>query len=171
MNYRVAALLSYFTGLAPVPQTRKDKKMATAPQTFANHTRWQPPFHFFVVPVMLINVIWSVVQFVRAPGLNSGWWIVVSLALLVLAFLVRLNSLKVQDRLIRLEEKLRYQQILSATACQQADALNIGQMIALRFAGDEELEELVGAVLAGKLARTSEIKGAIKGWRADTFRV
>jgi hypothetical protein len=145
--------------------------MATTPQTFANHTRWQPPFHFFIVPVMLINVIWSVVQFVRAPGLNSGWWIVVSLALLVLAFLVRLNSLKVQDRLIRLEEKLRYQQILSATACQQADALNIGQMIALRFAGDEELEELVGAVLAGKLARTREIKRAIKGWRADTFRV
>jgi hypothetical protein len=145
--------------------------MATTPQTFANHTRWQPPFHFFIVPVMLINVIWSVVQFVRAPGLNSGWWIVVSLALLVLAFLVRLNSLKVQDRLIRLEEKLRYQHILSATACQQADALNIGQMIALRFAGDEELEELVGAVLAGKLARTREIKRAIKGWRADTFRV
>jgi hypothetical protein len=145
--------------------------MATTTQTFANHTRWQPPFHFFIVPVMLINVIWSVVQFVRAPGLNSGWWIVVSLALLVLAFLVRLNSLKVQDRLIRLEEKLRYQQILSAPACQQADALNIGQMIALRFAGDEELEELVGAVLAGKLARTKEIKRAIKGWRADTFRV
>ena len=145
--------------------------MANTPQTFANHTRWQPPFHFFIVPVMLINVIWSVVQFVKAPGLNSGWWIIVSLALLVLAFLVRLNSLKVQDRLIRLEEKLRYQQILSATVCQQASALNPGQMVALRFAGDDELEELVSAVLAGKLARAGDIKRAIKGWRADTFRV
>ena len=145
--------------------------MATTPQTFANHTRSQPPFHFFVVPVMLINVIWSVVQFVTGPTLNSGWWIIVSLALVVLAFLVRLNSLRVQDRLIRLEETLRYRQILSATLCQETAALTPGQIIALRFAGDEELEELVGAVLAGKLARTSEIKRAIKGWRADTFRV
>jgi len=145
--------------------------MANTPQTFANHTRWQPPFHFFIAPVMLINVIWSVVQFIKAPGLNSGWWIVVSVALLVLAFLVRLNSLKVQDRLIRLEEKLRYQQILSAPICQQASALNMGQIIALRFAGDDELEELVGSVLAGKLAKAGDIKRAIKGWRADMFRV
>ncbi len=145
--------------------------MANTPQTFANHTRWQPPFHFFVAPVMLINVIWSVVQFVKAPGLNSGWWIIVSLALVVLAFLVRLNSLRVQDRLIRLEEKLRYQQILSATACQQAGALNTNQIIALRFAGDDELEGLVAAALAGKLAKTTDIKRAIKDWRADTFRV
>jgi len=148
-----------------------EKEMANTPQTFANHTRWQPPFHFFIAPVMLINVIWSVVQFIKAPGLNSGWWIVVSVALLVLAFLVRLNSLKVQDRLIRLEEKLRYQQILSAPICQQASALNMGQIIALRFAGDDELEELVGSVLAGKLARAGDIKRAIKGWRADMFRV
>jgi len=148
-----------------------EKEMANTPQTFANHTRWQPPFHFFIAPVMLINVIWSVVQFIKAPGLNSGWWIVVSVALLVLAFLVRLNSLKVQDRLIRLEEKLRYQQILSAPICQQASALNMGQIIALRFAGDDELEELVGSVLAGKLAKAGDIKRAIKGWRADMFRV
>jgi len=145
--------------------------MANTPQTFANHTRWQPPFHFFIVPVMLINVIWSVVQFIKAPGLNSGWWIIVSVALLVLAFLVRVNSLTVQDRLIRLEEKLRYQQILPAPICQQASALNMGQIIALRFAGDDELEELVGSVLAGKLAKAGDIKRAIKGWRADMFRV
>ncbi len=145
--------------------------MANTPQTFANHTRWQPPFHFFVAPVMLINVIWSVVQFVRAPGLNSGWWIIVSLALLVLAFLVRLNSLRVQDRLIRLEEKLRYQQVLSAAVCQQTGALNTSQIIALRFAADDELEGLVADALAGKLAKTTDIKRAIKDWRADTFRV
>jgi len=145
--------------------------VANTPQTFANHTRWQPPFHFFVAPVMLINVIWSVVQFVRAPGLNSGWWIIVSLALLVLAFLVRLNSLRVQDRLIRLEEKLRYQQVLSAAVCQQTGALNTSQIIALRFAADDELEGLVADALAGKLAKTTDIKRAIKDWRADTFRV
>ena len=145
--------------------------MADTPQSFANHTRWQPPLHFFVLPVMLINVIWAIVVFVKAPDRNSGWWIVVSLALLVLVFFVRLNPLKAQDRLIRLEEKLRYQQLLSPALCQQAVALSPNQIIALRFAGDDELEELVTAVLAGKLTRNKEIKSAIKNWRADTFRV
>lgn len=140
-------------------------------QTFANHTRWQPPIHFFVLPVMLINVIWSIVQFVMSPGWNSGWWIVVSLALLVLTFFVRLNPLKAQDRIIRLEETIRYQQLLSPAVNQQAGALTPRQIIALRFAGDAELEELVSAVVAGKFARPKDIKRAIKNWRADTFRV
>lgn len=141
------------------------------PQTFANHTRWQPWFHFFVAPVMLINFFWAVVVFFKDPNRNTGWWIVVSVALLVLAFLVRLNSLKVQDRLIRLEEKLRYQQLLSPALCQQAGTLHAGQIVALRFAGDDELEELVSAVLAGKFSKNADIKRAIRNWRADTFRV
>jgi hypothetical protein len=145
--------------------------MATTPQTFANHTRWHAPFHFFVIPVMLINFIWSIVVFFEGPGWNSGWWIIVSSALVVLALLVRLNSLKVQDRLIQLEERLRYQQILSPALCQQAGALTAGQMIALRFAGDDELEGLVAAALAGKFSKTGDIKREIRNWRADTFRV
>jgi hypothetical protein len=145
--------------------------MATTPQTFANHTRWHAPFHFFVIPVMVINSIWAIVIFVKSPNWNAGWWIIVSLALVVLAFLVRLNALKVQDRLIQFEERLRYHQVLSAALLQQANALKPGQIIALRFAGDDELEELMAAVLAGKFARTKEIKRAIKSWRADTFRV
>jgi hypothetical protein len=140
-------------------------------QNFANHTRWHPPFHFFVLPVMLINFIWSIVQFVMAPGRNSGWWIVVSLALLMLTSFVRTNSLKVQDRIIRLEEKLRYQQVLSPAAARQISALTTGQIVALRFAGDDELEELLRAVAAGKLAKPKDIKQAINNWRADTFRV
>ena len=140
-------------------------------QSFANHTRWHPPFHFFVLPVMLINFIWSIVQCVMSPGWNAGWWIVVSLALLMLTFFVRTNSLKVQDRIIRLEEKLRHQQLLSPALVQQTGALTIPQVIALRFAGDDELEELVSATIAGKFARPKDIKQAIKNWRADTFRV
>jgi len=142
-----------------------------ATQNFANHTRWHPPFHFFVLPVMLINFIWSIVQFVMAPGWNLGWWIVVSLALLVLTPFVRMNPLKAQDRIIRLEETIRYQQVLSPAVIQQAGALTVGQIVALRFAADDELEELVSAVAAGKLAKPKDIKQAIKNWRADTFRV
>ena len=145
--------------------------MATTPQTFANHTRWHATFHFFVIPVVLINFIWAIVIFVKGPNWNTGWWIIVSLALVVLAFLVRSKSLKVQDRLIQLEERLRYQQVLSAALLQQANALKPGQIIALRFAGDDELEELVSSALAGKFTKNSEIKRAIKNWRADTFRV
>lgn len=141
------------------------------PQTFSNHTRWQPWFHYFVAPVMLINFVWAIVVFVKTPDRNTGWWIIVSFALVVLATLVRLNSLKVQDRLIRLEEKLRYQQVLSPALCQQASTLKPGQIVALRFAGDDELEELVSAVLAGKFSKNADIKRAIKNWRADTFRV
>lgn len=143
----------------------------TTTQTFANHTRWHPPFHFFVLPVMLINFIWSIVLFVMSPGWNSGWWIVVSLALLLLTFFVRTNSLKVQDRIIRLEEKLRYQQVLSPAVAQRSSALTLGQIVALRFAGDDELDELVSTVATGKLAKPKDIKQAIKNWRADTFRV
>jgi hypothetical protein len=141
------------------------------PQNFENHTRWHPAFHFFILPVMLINFFWAVVMFVKAPGWNSGWWIVVSVALLMLTTFVRTYSLKVQDRLIRLEEKLRYQQVLPAALAQQTGNLTVRQTVALRFAADEELEELINSVLSGKFVKTKDIKRAIKQWRADNFRV
>ena len=144
--------------------------MATT-QNFINHTRWHPPFHFFVLPVMLINFVWSIVVFAKAPGWNLGWWVVVSLALAMLTVYVRTYSLKVQDRIIRLEEKLRYQQLLSPAAVQQASALTVQQVIALRFADDKELEELVTQAIAGRFAKPKNAKQAIKTWRADTFRV
>ena len=143
----------------------------TIPQTYANQTRWHWPFHFFAFPVMLINFIWSVVQFVMTPGWDSGRWAVVSLALLVVTSLVRVSPLKAQDRIIRLEERLRYQRILSPALLEQAGTLTVGQILALRFASDEELEELLSAVLAGKLSKRAEIKQAIRNWRSDTFRV
>ena len=145
--------------------------MADTSQTYANHTRWHPPFHFFVLPVMLINFVWSIVVFVKTPGWNQGWWIVVSAALVVLTFVARTNALKVQDRIIRLEERLRYQQLLPADLARQAGSLAVGQIIALRFASDGELEGLVREVLGGRLAKSVEIKKAIKNWRSDTFRV
>ena len=145
--------------------------MADTQQSYANHTRWHPPFHFFVIPVMLINVIWAIVVFVKAPDPTQGGWIVVSLALVVMALLVRTNALKAQDRIIRLEERLRYQQLLPAELAQQCGSLDVGQIIALRFASDEELEGLIREVLGGRLVKSSDIKKAIKNWRGDTFRV
>ncbi|MDT5269568.1 MAG: hypothetical protein QOH49_1754 [Acidobacteriota bacterium] len=145
--------------------------MADIPQSYDNHTRWHAPFHFFLAPVLLTNVIVAIVQLVRDPGLDRGWWLVVSIALVVLAALVRLNPLKAQDRIIRLEESLRYYQLLPEELAQRAASLTPAQTVALRFAPDEELEGLVREVLDGRLTKPGDIKRAIKGWRADTLRV
>jgi hypothetical protein len=145
--------------------------VADVPQSYENHTRYHAPFHYFVAPVLLTNVVVAVVQLVRDPGLDRGWWLVVSVALLVLAALVRLNPLKVQDRVIRLEESLRYYQVLPEELAARAARLTTAQTVALRFASDEELEGLVREVLDGRLKKPDEIKGAVKSWRADTLRV
>lgn len=145
--------------------------MAVPTQSYASHTRWHPLFHFFLVPVMVINFIWSIVLCYRYPGWTQCWWVVVSVGLLVMMFLVRTNALRVQDRLIRLEEQLRCQRILPADLAQQTGGLRVGQYIALRFASDEELEGLVTEIVAGRLTKPADIKRAIKNWRADYFRV
>ena len=145
--------------------------MPAPPQTYANHTRWHAPFHFFVVPVMLLNVIWSLVQLFRAPGWNEAEWALVSIALFVMAFLVRINPLRAQDRVIRLEEQLRQQRLLPADLAARCGELTRGQTVALRFASDEELAELIGRVLNKELHKPSDIKKAIRHWRADTHRV
>ena len=145
--------------------------MAESPQAYENHTRWHVPFHFFLAPVLLTNVVVAVVQLIRDPDLDRGWWLVVSSALVVLAGLVRLNPLKAQDRIIRLEENLRYYQLLPEELARRAASLTTAQTVALRFAADEELEGLVREVLEGRLTKPVEIKRAIRNWRADTLRV
>jgi hypothetical protein len=145
--------------------------VAESPQSYENHTRWHAPFHFFLTPVLLTNVVVAVVQLVRDPNLDRGWWLVVSAALMVLAGLVRLNPLKAQDRIIRLEEHLRYYQLLPEELARRAASLTTAQTVALRFASDEELEGLVREVLEGRLTKPDEIKRAVKNWRADTLRV
>jgi Family of unknown function (DUF6526) len=140
-------------------------------QSYENHVRLHRPFHFFVAPVLIINVIWSIVLEWRNPGWTQGWWVVVSIALVVLAVLSRTNALKVQDRVIRLEESLRYQRALTPELLQQTEKLTTGQIVALRFAPDDELSSLVWQVVEGNLNKPAEIKKAIKKWQADVERV
>jgi hypothetical protein len=145
--------------------------MPNTPQTYASHTRWHAPFHFFVSPIFLLNLLWSAVRLWREPNAEHVWMLVMAFALIVLLLLVRINPLKAQDRLIRLEEQLRYQRVLSADLAAQASTLPVGKIVALRFAPDEELPGLVTQVLDGKLDTSKEIKQAIKNWRGDYFRV
>ncbi|HYJ47307.1 MAG TPA: DUF6526 family protein [Pyrinomonadaceae bacterium] len=145
--------------------------MAETTQNYEHHTRWHPPFHFFLSPLLLLNFIFAGVQLYRVRDLDHAWWLVLAIGLIVLGVLTRANALRVQDRLIRLEERVRYQQVLPTPLAQSARDLTLGQIVALRFASDAELPGLVQQVLDGKLTKGDDIKRAVKDWRADHLRV
>jgi len=139
-------------------------------QNYANHGRIDPPFHYFLLPVASISIIAATVNLVRFPGFGSAWLVVVSVAVLVALFKVRLYSLKVQDRVIRLEERFRLQQILAEPLRSRVPELTTGQLVALRFASDAELSSLVTRALGEKLSK-DDLKKAVTVWRPDFFRV
>jgi hypothetical protein len=141
------------------------------PQTYANHVRFQPPFHFFLLPGTLVLLILSIVNVVRHYQQLDAWILLVIGILLPVAMpLIRINPLRAQDRVIRLEERLRLQALLSAELSSRVGELTESQLIALRFASDGELPALVARVLAAKTP-AKDIKKGIVTWRADTFRV
>lgn len=140
-------------------------------QNYQNHVRWFPLFHFVLMPLLLFNLIWHCVRLYQEPSWDRGESIILAIGLILLALAARLQALKAQDRVIRLEERLRYQAILPSDLAQKAANLKTGQIIALRFASDEELPELVEKVLNGELTESKEIKLAVKNWRGDYLRV
>jgi Family of unknown function (DUF6526) len=140
------------------------------PQNFSNHSRLDPPFHFFVLPVFGVTVIGAIVHLVRWPGLHSAWLVVFMLAATVAGFKIRLYALKLQDRIIRLEERLRLASLLDEPLRGRIAELSISQLVGLRFASDAELPELAARALSEKLSR-SDIKQAVKQWRPDYWRV
>ncbi|MFZ0866504.1 MAG: DUF6526 family protein [Candidatus Sulfotelmatobacter sp.] len=140
------------------------------PQTFANHARLDPLFHFFVLPVFGLSTLAAVVLFLWHPGLHSAWRFVLIAACTVAVFKIRLYALRVQDRVIRLEERLRLASLLPESSRSRIPELTEGQLIALRFASDAELPKLADRALAEKLSR-SDIKKAIQTWRPDYWRL
>ncbi len=139
-------------------------------QTYANHARFDPWFHFFLAPVLLITLVATVVQLVRHPHLGSAWHVVLALALVVLAVKARTYALKAQDRVIRLEERLRLTALLREPLRARIGELEIRQLIGLRFASDAEIPALVERALNEKLTE-KQIKQAIQVWRPDYYRV
>ena len=147
--------------------------MADTPQSYAHHTRWDPPFHFFILPVFVIAFVAAIVHYVmhfHHHPIHGFFLILLALAALVAIFKIRLNALKVQDRVIRLEERLRLATVLPEPLRSRIPELTVSQLIALRFASDGELPGLVQKVLNEKLSR-DDIKKAIQNWRADDWRV
>jgi len=144
--------------------------MSDKPQNYAHHTKYDPAFHFFLLPVLLINIILAAIHLFRAPGFPAVWFLVVSLALLVMALRMRLYATFLQDRIIRLEERLHLAEVLAEPLRSRIGELTVPQLIGLRFASDSELPALVTRALDEKLDRAS-IKKAITDWRADNLRV
>ena len=143
------------------------------PQNYKNHTRFDPVWHYILLPLLLLNIIFSITATVRHwpdhPHLFP-WWIVMSFVLFVAVGKARGHSLKAQDRIIRLEERLRYATLLPPDLLARSQSLTEPQMIALRFASDAELPTLVRRTLDESL-EPKQIKQAITNWRPDYFRV
>jgi len=147
--------------------------MSEEPQSFKNHARFHPPFHFFLSFVLLANVVFAVFHLVHHRELeliSSVWYLVLSLAAFVALFLIRTYPLKVQDRVIRLEERLRLQALAPSQWHAQIYRLTCDQLIGLRFASDDEVVELAKQALEHNLTR-KQIKERIKNWRPDNWRV
>jgi hypothetical protein len=144
--------------------------VAHAEQTYANHARLFPPYHYFVLPVLALNVLWALWQVVRAPSLVTLWGVVVAAALATLATVARVMVLVVQDRVIRLEMRLRLREVLPPDLQSRIQEIGRAQLVGLRFASDAELPDLVRQVLAGSLKTSADIKKAVRQWRPDELR-
>lgn len=140
-------------------------------QNYSNHTRLDPLYHFFLLPGILVLFVISIVNVVRhGLHLESLWLLLASVLLVVLGLKVRSYALKAQDRVIRLEERLRLLRLLSTDQHPNVDRLTEGQLIALRFCSDQELPGLASRAASQGLAPV-DIKKAITAWRADDFRI
>jgi hypothetical protein len=144
--------------------------MSAKPQSFANHGRLHPMYHLVLAPIFFINIIVMVVWLVRFPGFLSAWSVVMAVALIILLLLVRTNPMRVQDRVIRLEERLRLAALLPQPLNGRIPELSVDQLVGLRFASDAELPALVERTLRENLSR-KQIKQAVVSWRADDWRV
>jgi hypothetical protein len=144
--------------------------MSDKPQSFSNHGRVHPLFHLILLPLFFANFIVSVAWLVRSPSFLTAWNLVMAVALLLLLLLARSNPMKVQDRVIRLEERLRLAAILPQPLQARIPDLTVDQLVGLRFASDAELPALVERTLRENLGR-KQIKQAIVSWRADDLRV
>jgi hypothetical protein len=146
-----------------------------AEQTFANHSRYVPGFHFLTFGILGVNLIWSIFRlFVGLPGVpiyDRLLNVAVAAALGLLGWYLRTFPLKAQDRVIRLEEILRLERLLPADLKARLGELKPRQLIALRFASDAELPELAREVLDGKVTGSTEIKKRVRTWRPDYLRM
>ena len=139
-------------------------------QDLSNHTHYTPAYHFVAVPLALAYLLWALWRALDDSTADNWLFLLGALALVCVAAASRLMALKVQDRLIRLEERLRLAQILPADLQPHIGRIRASHLIALRFASDEEAPALVREIVANPGITPKEIKQRVKHWRADWFR-
>ena len=139
-------------------------------QNYGNHRRFLAPWHFVVIPILALNFLLGLRTMIGAPSLATAWSAVVALAILAGVVLSRVMPLRVQDRVIRLEEMLRLERLLPGRY-PEFERLTVSQLLALRFASDAEVPHTVDRILAGEISTRDEIKRAVQHWRADHLRV
>jgi len=141
------------------------------PQNFQNHVRIVPLYHQFVFFVFVINLVWAIYRMVKDVfSWGSIVNVLMAMALLVVFFYIRIFALTVQDRVIRLEMRLRMGELLPADLRPRIPEFTVPQLVALRFASDAELPALARKVLDEKMGDRKAIKRLIKDWRADYLR-
>lgn len=142
-------------------------------QSYGNHRKFVPGFHFVTFGILVLSFLWALWRLFTGTALpwpDRVWVVVMAVALLLLAWYTRTFPLTVQDRLIRLEERLRLAQLLPPDLAPRIGELKTGQLLALRFASDEEIPELTRKVLTENIRGRDEIKKLIRHWRPDHLR-
>jgi hypothetical protein len=141
-------------------------------QNYKNHIRLNPAHHFVLVPLVLSLFIWSIVHFFQADSNLSGRlaWVLITFSIVLVSMITRVYALKNQDRLIRLEMRQRYFELTGESFSKKEKQLNLGQILALRFASNDELLNLIEKAINENLSK-KEIKLAIKDWQGDYLRV
>lgn len=142
----------------------------SAPQSFKNHGRLDPPYHFVLVTTLAVNLFVVLSYTIHHLNYMTEWMVILSLGAFIPALKLRSYPLKVQDRVIRLEERLRLQALAPAEWHTQIYKLTEDQLIGLRFASDEEVVALAKEAMEKNLTR-KQIKERIKSWRPDNWRV
>ena len=139
-------------------------------QSFENHHRLVPPYHMIAIPIFMVNFIWRLVQLKDGITFASIMNVLLAIAFMILILYARMFTLTVQDRVIRLEMRLRLERLLPADLRSRIPEFTPLQLISLRFAGDEELAALARQVLDERLNDRKTIKRRIKNWQADLLR-
>ena len=142
----------------------------TAPQSFANHTRFVPPFHIGALGIFALNLIWALYRLVKYPAVGTAMTALLAVAFILGALYARIFALTVQDRVIRLEMRLRMRELLPADLQGRIGELTTRQLVALRFASDAELPALCRTVLTDKITDKTAIKKMVKEWQGDHLR-
>ena len=145
--------------------------MAAKPQTYEDHTRLVVGYHVVALSILFVNLLWRVYVVVARPSVDAVVSLLLAGGLILLWVYPRVFALTVQDRVIRLEMRLRLARLLPPDLAAEIEAFTLDQLIGLRFAGDAELPSLARRVLADHITDRKAIKKMVKDWQGDYLRV